>query len=197
MNKPYAASCDENCEPILKVIKTHFKHCIYILEIGSGTGQHAVYFAKQLPYLVWQTSDRIENHSGIEAWIKDSCLTNIDLPIGLDVSKDAWPKNKYDAIYSANTMHIMHWDDVKNFFEGVGRVLNSEGLLCLYGPFNDDGQYTSESNARFDIWLKNADPQRAIRNKQDLDVLASKAGLDLIETISMPENNFILIWKKY
>lgn len=194
--KPYAASCDENSEPILAVLKPLLVESQAVLEIGSGTGQHAVYFGEQLPHLSWQTSDRLENHAGILAWLNEAQLANVQAPLELDVQQAYWPELKVDAVFSANTLHIMSWEAVQVCFAGVGRLLPSNGLLIVYGPFNYAGQFTSASNARFDQWLKQRDPESGIRNFEDLNLLATKAGMVLQADYEMPVNNRILVWRK-
>ncbi len=194
--KPYAESCDQNREPILEVLRPLLKEARSVLEIGSGTGQHAVYFSPHLPHLTWQTSDLVENHAGINLWLEEKELDNALPPLALDVLKGPWPEQHYGAVFSANTVHIMEWEAVKALFAGVGRVLTSGGLFILYGPFNYGGRYTSESNARFDGWLKARNPQSAIRNFEDLDALAKSAGMLLYADIEMPVNNRTLVWRK-
>ncbi len=195
--KPYAESCDENREPILSVIQPLLKDCANVLEIGSGTGQHAVYFAEKLPHLVWHSSDCIEHHAGINMWLQEAGLENTPAPVELNVSASAWPQQRFDAVFSANTAHIMHWTDVEAMLAGVGTVLSGGGRFLLYGPFNYDNRYTSDSNARFDNWLKSRDPKSGIRNFEDLNKLARHAGLQLIHDYAMPANNRILYWQKY
>ena len=194
--KPYSESCDQNRHVILDVIKPLLANKNDLLEIGSGTGQHAVFFAKEMPHLVWHTSDRSENHAGIQAWINESALTNIIPPIRLDVSKDPCPEIKVDAIFSANTLHIMSWESVIDFFNKAGKLLSKDGLLIVYGPFNYQGKYTSESNKRFDAWLKSRDANSAIRDFEAVNTLAEKSGLMLVEDFKMPANNRILQWKR-
>lgn len=194
--KPYAESCDENREPIYHVIRPLLEDCSSVLEIGSGTGQHAVYFAEKLPHLVWQTSDCVEYHAGIRLWLSEAGLDNALAPVDLNVSTSAWPEQSFDAVFSANTVHIMHWPDVEAMFAGVSSVLTSGGRFLLYGPFNYDNRYTSDSNAGFDHWLKSRDPKSGIRNFQDLDKLARQAGMQLKCDYEMPANNRILYWEK-
>lgn len=196
MTKPYAQSCDENREPILGVLRNLFRDRRAVLEIGSGTGQHAVYFAAQLPHLIWHTSDVAENHVGIKAWLDEAHLPNVEPPLALDVTQPRWPTPGVDAVFSANTVHIMSWPAVEACFAGVGRLLPSGGLFALYGPFNYDGRYTSESNARFDAWLKSRDPRSGIRDVRDLDALAGAARLEPLHDVEMPVNNRILCWRK-
>lgn len=194
--KPYAESSEQNWKPIFSVIQPLLTSSGTVLEIGSGTGQHAVYFSELLPHLTWQCSDRLENHAGINMWIDDAGLDNVLQPLDLDTVQSAWPDITYDALFSANTVHIMNWEAVEAFFAGSGKCLKSGGKLLLYGPFNYDGKYTSDSNARFDEWLKERDPHSGIRDFEALDQLASQAGLKLAKDYEMPANNRLLYWKK-
>ena len=194
--KPYSESCDQNRDAILQVIQPLFKDRKNILEIGSGTGQHAIYFAQKMPQLVWHTSDKAENHQGILAWMEEAALDNVRAPITLDVSRDEWPNTEIDAVFSANTAHIMSWPEVEALITGVGAQLANNGLFVLYGPFNYGGKFTSDSNARFDQWLKDRDPQSGVRDFEALDTLAQKSGMALENDFEMPANNRILCWQK-
>lgn len=196
MDKPYAESCDQNREPILAVLRETFADRSYVLEIGSGTGQHAVYFGAALPHLRWQTADIPLHHPGIRAWLAEAALPNVLPPIALNVSHLSWRNGRYDAVFSANTLHIMSEPDVAQFFAGVGAVLEAGGVLAVYGPFNYNGQYTSESNARFDGWLKQRDPASGVRDFEAVDALARAQGLVLQQDIAMPANNRSLVWQK-
>ena len=196
MHKPFAESCVENREPILAVLRPRLKECRQLFEIGSGTGQHAVYFAPEFPHLSWHTSDLQENHPGIRTWLSESRLSNIEAPVHLDVLADPWPDRKFDAVFSANTAHIMPIAAVEAMFRGVGHILREGGIFLLYGPFNYDGGFTSASNARFDTWLKQRDPAMGIRDLGWLNGLAAVQGMGLIEDIAMPVNNRMLIWQK-
>lgn len=194
--KPFAESSEQNKMPIYAVLKRYYYNIETVLEIGSGTGQHAVFFAQQFPNLTWFTSDQAEYHAGIQMWLDESLLPNIDGPLLLDVNQTNWPEIRMDAIFSANTVHIMSCSSVENMFTGIGLVLNKGGFFCLYGPFNYDGKFSSESNARFDVWLKQRDSVSGIRDFTALQVLANKAGLEFVEDIEMPVNNRILVWQK-
>jgi len=194
--KPFAESCEENKLPILEVLKEEFADVSTVLEIGSGTGQHGVFFSEQLPHLIWQTSDVADYHPGINAWLAEANRANLYEPIPLNVLSDPWPEQRYDAIFSANTVHIMGWPTVEAMFSGIGKILKPGGVFCLYGPFNYDGKFTSESNARFDIWLKQRDPVSGVRDFEALDALANKAGMRLQNDHAMPANNRILSWTK-
>jgi len=195
-NKPYSESCEQNRDPIFDIIQPLLKDKKSVLEVGSGTGQHAVYFAERMPHLTWQTSDQQDYHDGIKLWLNGAGLDNTPPPIPLNVSTDVWPNENFDAIFSANAVHIMAWDNVVDFFKNAPELLNENGLFILYGPFNYNQQYTSESNARFDIWLKQRDPDSAIRDFEALNELAQKEGLVLQSDYALPANNRILVWKK-
>lgn len=197
MNKPYSESCEQNREPILAVLKRHLDDSRGdLLEIGSGTGQHAVYFAAELPQWQWHTSDRPEYHPGILAWLADATSQNLHAPQQLDVSVDAWPERPFDAVYSANTAHIMHKPDVEAMVAGVASVLKPQGKFLLYGPFNVAGNYTAPSNERFDAWLHQRDPLSGVRDLEWLQELGESAGLELVERNEMPADNMMLCWIK-
>ena|SRR3990172_1343005 len=194
--KPYAEACEQNKGPILSVLREVFAARTKILEIGSGTGQHAVYFGHHLPHLIWQTSDLAEHHHGIRLWLNEAHLPNVLPPLELDVASDQWPIDHVDGVFSANAIHIMSWPCVEKMFAGIGRVLAEGGVLCLYGPFNYGGKFTSDSNARFDAWLKMRDPASGVRNFEDVDRLAQAQGLRLLQDYAMPVNNRTLVWEK-
>jgi len=196
INKPYSESCEQNREPILAVLREAFADRSRVLEIGSGTGQHAVYFAAELPHLRWQTADVRAHHPGIHAWLDEAALPNVLPPFELDVNQTHWQSGRYDAVFSANTLHIMGWPEVIRFFEGVGAVLEPGGVLVVYGPFNYNGQFTSDSNARFDAWLKARDPASGVRDFEAVDTLARAQGLILQRDIAMPANNRCLVWQR-
>ena len=197
MNKPFAQSCEENKSVILKELTTIFSNSKTLLEIGSGTGQHAVYFSEHLPHLKWQPTDLEENISGINLWQQEAGLENILPPEVLDVSNISWNlPDKYDAVFTANTLHIMSIQNVEKLFDGLSKVLSSGGVFCCYGPFNYNGQFTSESNARFNIWLKQRDSLSGIRDMAELCSFADAADIELVDDIEMPSNNRLLVWKK-
>lgn len=195
--KPHAPACDRNRDPILAVLRECFAAHRRVLEIGSGTGQHAVYFAAAMPWLTWQASDVEANLPGIRAWLDDAGLANTPPPLVLDVLAP-WPQVEADAVFTANTLHIMGWDGVQAFFQGAGRLLAAapEGTLVAYGPFNDGGRFTSASNREFDRWLKARDPQSGIRDFQAVDRLAAGVGLQRAADVAMPANNRCLVWKR-
>ena len=195
LNKPYSESCDQNRDPIQRVFEQFVDGRNTVLEIGSGTGQHAVYFAAQFADLLWQTSDLIENHQAIQAWIVDSGLDNVFSPIELD-SRGDWPEQQYDLVYSANTVHIMSSVAVEQLFNKLPFCMHENSVFLLYGPFNYEGSYTSESNARFDLWLKQHDSASGIKNFEWLKDLAQQSGLECTDDFEMPANNRLLVWQK-
>ena len=195
MNKPFSQACENNKSVILSILVERLKACKTVLEVGSGTGQHAVYFAPNLPWLAWQTSDISANHQGINLWLNELPQDNLLSPIELDLN-NRWPIKKVDAIFTANTLHIVKWSLVEAFFQGVSQHLNSYGQCCIYGPFNYLGKYTSESNANFDLWLKERDSASAIRDIEAVIALANAAGLSLENDHAMPANNRLLVFKK-
>ncbi|MEN8260554.1 MAG: DUF938 domain-containing protein [Pseudomonadota bacterium] len=192
--KPYSQACVNNRDPILAVIRELFKDTDIVLEIGSGTGQHAVYFAAAMPWLKWQTSDLKMHHEGISAWIEDSGASNVLPPIQLDVDMPVWPVASAGGVFSANTAHIISWESLKSFFRGASRVLEKRAFLTLYGPFNYNNEYTSKSNREFDRWLKSKDPASGIRNWEDICRVAEFEKLTFVEDYEMPANNRLLVW---
>ncbi|MBX2849301.1 MAG: DUF938 domain-containing protein [Acidiferrobacterales bacterium] len=204
-NLPFSQACERNKDPILEVIQPHLKQAKSVLEIGSGTGQHALYFAQNLVHLNWQTSDQEMYLAGINAQINnakdhDRGLSNLLSPFELDVTQKHWlPKSlqnqKYDAIYSANTLHIMAWPQVEALFEGLYQVTKEGTYLIVYGPFKYQGKFTSESNGVFDQDLRSRGVGSAIRDIEAADKLANSAGFKLVEDVAMPANNQCLIWQ--
>lgn len=194
--KPNAPATERNREAILQVLQTEFRDTKSVLEIGSGTGQHAVFLASELPHLTWQSSDRQINHAGINAWIAEARLENVLPPLALDVQDTETLSAAYDAVFSANTAHIMSFAAVECMFRIVGSCLAEEGVFCLYGPFNQDGTFSSPSNEQFDASLKAQDAAMGIRDLADLDALAKANGMRRIRLYAMPANNNIAVWQK-
>ncbi|MFN3593716.1 MAG: DUF938 domain-containing protein [Thiobacillaceae bacterium] len=194
-DKPYAPACERNRDPILAVLREHFADRRQVLEIGSGTGQHAVHFAAALPHLTWQTSDRPENLPGIRLWLDEAALPNTPPPPLLDVN-GPWPQQRFDAAFSANTLHILAWAEVERLFAGLAGVLTETAKLVIYGPFNNGGRYTSESNARFDAMLRAEAAHQGIRDFEAVHALAAGIGFTLLEDLAMPANNRCLIWQR-
>ena len=187
--KPFSEACERNRAPILAILKRVFADRRRVLEIGSGTGQHAAYFAPELPHLVWQASDVAENLPGIREWVSEPP------PLELDVER-GFPPIDADAAYSSNTCHIMSWPQVQKLFDGVGRLLPPGGAFALYGPFNYSGMHTSESNARFDAMLRGREPASGLRNFEDVVALAQRNGMTLEEDNAMPANNRLLVFRR-
>ena len=255
--KPFSPASERNRDPILEVLRVCFADRRRVLEIGSGTGQHAVHFAAAMPWLVWQCSDRAESLPGIRAWLDEAALPKTPAPIELDLASEQWNRlvrgtvlplppagegwgegaldpgleeqdqerphpafgrplpqagevssrvseaprpfdpRPFDAVFSANTLHIMGWREVEAFFAGLRTVLAlaEEATVVVYGPFNYDGDYTSDSNREFDGRLKARDPQSGIRDFEAVDALARGIGLRLSDDIAMPANNRCLVWR--
>ena len=194
--RPNAPAALRNQQPILEVLTKELRGDESVLEIGSGTGQHAVFLAARMPELQWQTSDVADNHAGISAWIENCGLSNVASPLLLDVTGSPVIDDDYDAVYSANTAHIMKISAVESMFAIAGAVLNREGVFCLYGPFNRHGKFTSDSNARFDESLKSRSPSMGIRDLDDLDAFAASAGMGRSGLYAMPCNNMLAVWRK-
>ena len=204
--KPFSPSCERNRDPILSVLRAQFADRRRVLEIGSGTGQHAVYFAEALPWLVWQASDREENLQGIQMWLDEAALPNTPAPLLFDVATQQAPTSRegdapidaprHDAIFCANTLHIMSWEEVEKLFAALPALTTAEAKLVIYGPFNYAGQFTSASNAAFDQSLRQRVPHMGIRDFEDVNRLAQSAGFVLIDDVAMPANNRCLIWQR-
>lgn len=195
MNKPFAESSEQNKQVILQVLQQLFTIPGEVLEIGSGTGQHAVHFTQHMPHVMWQPTDRADQIPGMKLWFDEVTHQRIKQPLELDVTRD-WPAQLFDYVFTANTLHIVSWPAVQAMFAGASNVLKPGGLFAQYGPFNYGGQFTSESNARFDVWLKDRDPQSGIRNFEDLESLARQHTMTLHSDHEMPVNNRILVWRK-
>jgi hypothetical protein len=193
--KPHAPACDRNQGPILGVLEDSFARRRRALEIGSGTGQHAVHFAAAMPWLTWQTSDVPESLPGIRMWLDEAQLPNLPPPLPLDVN-GPWPAARYDAVFSANTLHIMSWAEVQKLFAALGGVLEDDATLAVYGPFNYGGRFTSDSNAAFDEWLKRRSKHSGIRDFEAVDELAKSLRLRLVADHPMPANNRTLVWER-
>lgn len=196
MNKPFSQACANNQAVICEVLERVFAHKKQALEVGSGTGQHGVWFASKMPHLSWQLSDRKPNHAGIKQWVSDYPSPNLLSPIALDVLTDGWPMAAYDAAYSANTAHIMPWQAVEAMFSGIAERLLSGGVFCLYGPMKYLGVLEAQSNVEFDYRLRQQLPHQGIREFHDINRLATNAGLVLMEDNPMPANNRLIVWQK-
>jgi SAM-dependent methyltransferase len=197
-DKPYSPACDRNREPILAVLRDIFADRRRVLEIGSGTGQHAVHFAAAMPHLVWQATDRAANLPGIRMWLDEARLPNTPSPLVLDVN-GAWPTDdaatpRFDAVFTANTLHIMGWDDVVRLFARLPSAVEPDATLAIYGPFRYGGRHTSDSNEAFDARLRAEDARQGIRDAEAVEALARDAGFDLVADHAMPANNRTLVF---
>jgi SAM-dependent methyltransferase len=196
MEYPVSDAADRNKAPILQIIAAEFAHTQRVLEIGSGTGQHALHFAAHLPHVSWQPSDTGEYLPALRERLRNESAANLREVIELDVRMNPWPVESVDGIFSANTLHIMSWSSVHDFFRGVGDVLGKPGVLCIYGPFRYGERYTSQSNDNFDEFLRKRDPDSGLRDALALDGLARQQGLQLAADHAMPANNQLLVWKR-
>ncbi len=193
---PFSQACENNKHPILDVLQRHLLHTQSLLEIGGGTGQHAVFFAAQFPQLKWQSSEYPPAVDTLNLRLCQSSLANLPAAIAIDVNAATWNCAVVDAIYSANCLHIVSTTAVEKFFAGVGRNLPVGGLLLVYGPFKYRGEFTTDSNAQFDLWLKSRNPLSGVRDFEWVNELAENIGLVLLEDNSMPANNQMLVWRK-
>lgn len=202
MTKPFSEACLRNQQPIADALKSLLPTAANVLEIGSGTGQHAVFCAQALPHIKWQTSDLPQHHEGMLKWIEDAALDNVLPPLVLDVDQP-WPLIEVEQVFTAshvftaNTVHYIAWESVVNMFTKVSALLPEKGLFVIYGPVNVDGQYTSQGNADLDEWLKTCvNPLAGIKDIADIEQLARDQGLALIDNIAMPANNRLLVFQK-
>lgn len=194
-DKPFSEASERNRVPILATLRDWFADRRHVLEVGSGTGQHAVHFAAALPQLTWQTSERAEYLDGLRAWLDEAALPNAPPPIELDVGA-TWLLGPFDAVYSANTLHIMAWPEVETFFAALPAATTRGAKLAVYGPFNVGGRFTSDSNAAFDAALKARAPHMGIRDTAAVDALARAAGFALVDDVAMPANNRLRLWQR-
>ena len=196
MEKPFSQACENNKQPILAVLRQYLTTPGSLLEVGSGTGQHAAYLSAQLPYIHWQPTDVAEHLPGIQQWCQEADQPNLAAPIAFDVTQKMPCPAPHDHLFSANTLHIMSWEAVESFFNLLPNLVKPSGYVFFYGPFKYRGQYTSPSNADFDVWLKQRAPHQGIRDFEAIAELADQAKLDLLEDVSMPANNQTLVGKK-
>ncbi|MGE3728534.1 MAG: DUF938 domain-containing protein [Candidatus Sericytochromatia bacterium] len=192
--KTFSEACERNKEPILAVLQPLLQKSQAVLEIGSGTGQHAEHFARELPHLTWHASDQAIHHLALRERFAEAALSNLHGPLLLDVSQPDWPVLSVDFIFSANTLHIMSETMVADFFAGVAKILPAQGQLGVYGPFNQAGNFTSEGNAKLDAWAKNTFPGGGIKDLEAVLPLALSHGLSLEQNYAMPANNRLLHW---
>ena len=191
---PFSQACENNKDPILAHLRALLTGCQSVLEIGGGTGQHALYFAQSLPYLNWHSSDMTSNLDGLARRIVHASMENLPEPIRLDVDHRPWACGRFDAVFTANSLHIMSEDSVENFFAEISDHMNAQAQLLVYGPFKYEGEFTTPSNASFDEWLKERNPVSGVRDFEWINALAHRAGLRLKQDLNMPANNQLLVW---
>lgn len=196
MRLPFSEACERNKDPILAVLHEAFADRTRVVEIGAGTGQHAVHFARHLPHLAWQPTDRQEYLDGLAARVAAEGPPNLAPPLELDVLRQPWPPLRGDAVFSANTLHIMSWPAVEALFAGLPGVLEPGGVLAVYGPFKYGGRFTTASNAEFDAMLRERDPESGLRDLETVNALARGAGLRLQADHAMPANNQLLVYRR-
>jgi SAM-dependent methyltransferase len=193
---PFSAACERNKDPILEVLRVRFAGSAQVLEVGSGTGQHAVHFARALPHLVWHPTEQLVYLADLAERVKLEGPDNLRAPTVLDVRQVLWPLRAVDAMFTANTLHIMSWPEVTALFKGLGTVLVPGGVFCVYGPFRYGGKYTSDSNRDFDRMLQERDPLSGIRDVENITVLAGQYGVHMLSDHDLPANNRLLVFAK-
>ncbi len=189
---PFSEACERNKGPILQVLRTAYADRTQVLEIGSGTGQHAVYFAAHLTHLTWHPTEQLAYLADLASRVKLEGARNLRPPTVLEVRQTVWPLRSVDAVFSANTLHIMGWEEVESMFRGIDAVLSPHGVVCIYGPFRYSGRYTSDSNRDFDLMLKERDPNSGLRDLTDVSALAGRHALRLRVDHDLPANNRLL-----
>lgn len=189
---PFSEACERNKGPILQVLRTAYADRTQVLEIGSGTGQHAVYFAAQLTHLTWHPTEQLAYLADLASRVKLEGARNLRPPTVLEVRQTVWPLRSVDAVFSANTLHIMGWEEVESMFRGIDAVLSPHGVVCIYGPFRYSGRYTSDSNRDFDLMLKERDPNSGLRDLTNVSALAGRHALRLRVDHDLPANNRLL-----
>ena len=187
---------ERNKGAILSVLKPRLLRCKTVLEIGSGNGVHIRHFSKEIPEMLWQPSELFENLAILRAAISEERRTNLALPFELDVENGPWPATAYGSVYTANTLHYMSWAAAQLLLQGAAEVLESLGCLCIYGPFNSCGDFTSDGNRRLHSWLKTVNSAFGLRDEEDVIGFAEEKGLVFSEGVDMPANNRMLFFSK-
>jgi cyclopropane fatty-acyl-phospholipid synthase-like methyltransferase len=193
---PLSEACERNKEPILSVLRACFADRNEVLEIGSGTGQHAVHFARHLAHLTWHPTEQLGYLPDLTARVQLEGRKNLRAPTVLDVRQSVWPLRSVDALFTANTLHIMSWPEVVALYHGAGAVLVPGGIMCVYGPFRYEGRYTSDSNREFDAMLRERDPASGLRDIQAVSQLAGEYGMRLTADHDLPAFNRLLVFAK-
>lgn len=193
--KRFSEACRRNRDPILEVLRDVLPEEGFVFEIGSGTGQHAAYFASKMPDLVWQPSDRGDDHASIEAWRRDADAANLRAPVRFNLFDDEAPVDRADAVVCINTIHIAPWEATPRLFEHAAELLPPEGAIFLYGPFRYRDRELEESNKKFDRHLRQRDPESGLRYFEDVDAAARDAGFCHEGDVAMPANNRSIWWR--
>lgn len=193
---PIVESCLKNQRPILDVLGRFLPKNAKVLEVGSGTGQHAAYMTEHLPGIRWQPTEVRQRLTEVACWQKHCNRAEFLPPLELDVRQDIWPAGEVDAVFSANVVHFVSWPEVERMFIGAARVLKVGGQMILYGPYNYDGQFTSEGNVNLDLWLREQNPESGIKDFEQVLLLARKHHLHLRADEEMPANNRTLVFQR-
>jgi len=194
--KQHAPSFEGNKDYILPMLREALPARGLVLEVGSGTGQHAAFFAAHFPQLVWQPTDLAANLPSIAAWRAEAALPNLRAPLELDLFHGRWPVSAAQAVVCINTVHIVAWKGVENLFAGAGRVLEPGGVMYVYGAYRYATRPLEPSNEKFDQWLKDRDPVSGVRDFEAVNALAERHGLVLHEDRAMHGNNRSIWWVK-
>lgn len=197
--RQYAPSAARNREPMLPVLQRVLAPNARVLEVASGSGEHAVFFAAALPGVSWQPSDPDPAaRASIAAWAEAEGAVNVLTPLDIDVAAPAWgvEEHRFDAIIAINMIHISPWEATLGLMAGAGRVLHARGVLVTYGPYKRDGRHTAPSNEAFEQWLKARDPRYGVRDIADVETAAGEYGFKLREIVTMPANNFMLLFAR-
>lgn len=197
MAKRVAPAAERNKQPILTVLRRVLPRNGLVLEIASGTGQHAVFFSEHMPSLDWQPTDPSEEAlQSIDAWVSEVRRDNLKPPVPLDVGSPTWPVESADAVLCINMIHIAPWTAAEALFDGASRILGSGHPLITYGPYSVGGTHTAPSNEAFDASLRSRDPAWGVRDIEELQALGARTGFELTERVDMPANNMTLVWKR-
>ena len=191
----FSDACERNKIPILKVLNEELDSGT-VLEIGSGTGQHSVFFSKEIPSIKWYPSDTISNFESLNAFVTNYQNNNLQTPFVIDITQDQWIDFKVDYVFTSNTFHIINNALLTYFFYQCSKVMKSNGKLIIYGPFKFDNQFNSPSNQTFDELLKASDPFSGLKNFEEIINIALKFNLIFSKKYEMPANNNILVFKK-